>query len=68
MNVQDQEKTKRFLGIMREVGICPHKAKSNEMVIEVARSWSDGTLNDVQLMRSFRNLTILNPKLRVDNA
>lgn len=59
-----EEKSKRLIAIMQEVGIDPRKAAKNEMAVQLARQWNAGKIDEVQLMRGLRNLLIFNNTLR----
>jgi hypothetical protein len=61
-----EQQAQRVIAVMREVGINPGKALASPMARQIAMQWSVGDLDEIQMMRAFRNLTILDPRIKVD--
>lgn len=64
VNNMDNEYLERFKGICKEINIDPSKILSNPPPIlgQLVREWMIGNINDLGMMRSLRNLAIMNPK------
>jgi hypothetical protein len=63
-------KLKRFCEICVEVGVDPKKLMGANMPVlpQLAQSWNNGEIDDVQLMRSIRNLEIFNPSIKIEGS
>lgn len=63
----DNDMLNRFIGLCGEVN-ADAKALIGEpppMLAPMIREWMLGRLNDVEMMRSLRNLVIFNPKYSI---
>ena len=62
---QDNEYLGRFCAICDEVNVDAKLAMESapKMVGAIVRQWMIGESDDVQVMRSVRNLAIFNPKI-----
>jgi hypothetical protein len=56
----------RFKKICQEVDIDPQKILSKPPAVlgPLLRQWMIGEINDVEMMRSLRNLAIFNPSIK----
>jgi hypothetical protein len=63
MEQSSQKTCKRALRIMLELGINPAIGVFNPAVIECTKAFQNGDIDEVGLMRAFRNLLIFNPSL-----
>jgi len=63
-------KLERFAAICTEVEIDPEKLLSSKIPIlpQLAQEWNSGKINDIQLMRSLRNLAIFNPSIKRESV
>jgi len=66
---QDNEYLHRFCAICDEVNVDAKLAMelATKMVAAIVRQWMIGEFDDVQVMRSVRNLAIFNPKILKNN-
>jgi hypothetical protein len=65
MKEQDNEYLNRFCAICNEVNVDAELVMDSApaMVGAIVRRWMIGEIDDTQVMRSVRNLAILNPKI-----
>ena len=65
MTDQDNEYLRRFCAICDEVNVDANVLMNSapEIIGAIVRDWMTEKINDVQVMRSVRNLAIFNPKI-----